>query len=220
MKGSLQKDHPGADRSVRVWDPVVRAGHWGLALSVAVAMATEGAPALVHDNAGWVALGIVLVRVAWGFAGPPHARFRSFVKGPRRTLAYARDLLRGREAHHLGHNPLGGWMILALLGLVAATAFTGWLSTTDRFWGVDWVQRLHAAQADLLLICILLHLGGVVLTSLRQRENLVRAMITGRKPVPPPAARPAAGGEGTPLRRAPRREGTARPAGGPAPRVP
>ncbi|TMH74230.1 MAG: cytochrome B, partial [Betaproteobacteria bacterium] len=84
----------------------------------------------------------------------------------------------------LGHNPLGAWMIVALLAMIALVAGTGWLSTTDRFWGVEWLQETHHLLADALLVLATLHVAGVAYTSLRHRENLVRAMITGRKPPP------------------------------------
>jgi len=90
------------------------------------------------------------------------------------------------EPRYLGHNPLGGWMVMALLSMVAAAGLSGWLSVTDRFWGVAWVQELHEALANALFLLVGLHIAGVVFTSLRHRENLVRAMLTGRKRAPEP----------------------------------
>lgn len=173
--------HAPAGRTVRVWDPLVRIGHWTLALAVAVAWLTHEGPAFVHDNAGYLALAIVALRTVWGFVGPERARFADFVRGPRATLAYARAFLEGRAPRHLGHNPLGGWMILVLLATVALTGLSGWLLTTDAFWGSEPVERVHDLAADLLLLLIPLHVVGVILASLRFRENLVLAMFTGRK---------------------------------------
>jgi cytochrome b len=85
------------------------------------------------------------------------------------------------EARYIGHNPLGGWMVVALMFMVAAAGITGWLSVTDRFWGVDWVQELHEFFANTLLVLAGFHVAGVVYTSVHHRENLVRAMLTGRK---------------------------------------
>ncbi len=170
-----------AGRTVRVWDPLVRIGHWTLVAAVAVAWLSHEGPAVLHDTAGYLALAVVALRLVWGFVGPARARFADFLRGPRATLAYARALLAGREPRFLGHNPLGGWMILALLGTVAATGLSGWLATTDAFWGVAWVEELHDLLADALLLLIALHVAGVALTSLRHGENLVRAMLTGRK---------------------------------------
>lgn len=173
-----------AEARIRVWDPLVRIGHWGLVLAVATAWLTHEGPAVLHDNAGYLALAIVVVRVLWGFLGPARARFADFVRGPRATLAYARALLAGSEPRFLGHNPLGGWMILALLSTVALAGVSGWLLTTDRFWGSEPVEAVHAGAANLLLLLIALHVAGVIFASLRHRENLVLAMITGRKRAP------------------------------------
>ena len=132
---------------------------------------------------GYLVLAVVAIRVVWGFTGSAHARFVDFIRSPGETIAYARDVLAGREKRHLGHNPLGGWMIVALLGTVLATGVTGWLYTTDRFWGEEWLEDLHAALGTLILPLVALHVAGVVFTSWRQRENLVAAMIGGVKEV-------------------------------------
>lgn len=138
-----------------------------------------------HQPVGYVALAAVLLRIVWGFAaGNRYARFAQFVRPPRATARYARALFARREPRHLGHNPLGAWMILALIGCVIGLAITGWLYTTDRFWGDETVESIHEFLAWTLLALALAHVAGVVFTSLRQRENLVRAMLTGEKPAP------------------------------------
>jgi cytochrome b len=88
------------------------------------------------------------------------------VRGPRATLAYARRVLAGREPRHLGHNPLGGWMVLALFACILGLALTGWLYTTDRFWGDETVERVHVALAWTMLALGRLHVGGVLLGEL------------------------------------------------------
>jgi cytochrome b len=163
-----------------VWDPVVRIGHWLLVSSVAGAWLTRG-PGDWHVRIGYVALAVVAVRLVWGWIGPARARFREFVSSPAVTLLYARQVLAGTERRHLGHNPLGGWMIVALLLDVALVGVTGWMFTTDRYWGVQWVERLHELLADALLVLVALHVSGVLYASWRHRENLVAAMIHGRK---------------------------------------
>jgi len=168
---------------MRVWDAFVRVAHWALACCVIAAWFARGAP---HEWLGYAALAVVLLRISWGCVGPAHARFTRFVPGPSRTAAYAKRVLARREERYLGHNPLGGWMIVALLSAVILLAASGWLATTDRFWGVAWVQDLHAWLADLLVALAALHVAGVAYSSLRHRENLVAAMLTGRKR--PPAA--------------------------------
>ena len=121
------------------------------------------------------------MRLIWGVLGTPYARFSQFVRHPKNVVRYLLAILSGREARYIGHNPAGGMMVLALMSLMAVTAFTGWMMTTDAYFGEDWVENVHGLSADGLLVLVFIHVGGVVLASLRHRENLVRAMITGRK---------------------------------------
>lgn len=175
---------------VRVWDPLARILHWALAASVLVAWITSEieleAAKRAHDWAGYAALAVVVLRLLWGAIGPRYARFNQFVLSPSRTLSYARAVMARIEPRYLGHNPLGGWMVVALLSMAGMAGLSGWLSVTDRFWGVEWVQEGHEWLSNALLLLIAFHLAGVVFTSLRHRENLVRAMLTGRKQAPGP----------------------------------
>jgi len=166
---------------VAVWDPLVRLGHWLLVACVAAAWVTRTGGHELHEALGYAALAIVVLRVVWGFTGPHHARFTAFVRPPAATLDYARLMLAAREPRHVGHNPLGGWMIVLLLLVITALGLSGWVYTTDAYWGVKWVADLHEALSDLLLALIALHLAGVALASFRHRENLVAAMLHGRK---------------------------------------
>ncbi|OWQ85682.1 hypothetical protein CDN99_21620 [Roseateles aquatilis] len=167
--------------AIPVWDPLVRVLHVSLAASVIAAWVTGHWFHPLHHALGYIAAAIVAARALWGFAGSPHARFAAFVRGPAATWRYARLLIGGREPHHLGHNPLGGWMIVALLGTVALTSFTGFLYTTDLFWGYGWLEATHAALAWLLATLVAGHLLGVVVMSLREQQNLALAMVTGKK---------------------------------------
>jgi len=110
---------------VRVWDPVVRIGHWLLVGGFTVAFIVEDDLLWLHTWAGYLVAGVVAVRVVWGFIGPRHARFSDFVTKPGRALAYLRALATGRAERHLGHSPAGGAMTLALLFALALTAFSG-----------------------------------------------------------------------------------------------
>ncbi len=168
----------------KVWDLSVRLLHWALMVVVATAWLSTLGSFRAHEPAGYAALGIVVARLAWGFAGSRYARFSQFVRAPNRTLGYAAQLWAGREPRYLGHNPLGGWMVLALLGCVAGLGITGWLYSTDAFWGTAWLDQLHGALAWLLLALAALHVAGVAFTSWRHRENLMRAMLTGNKASP------------------------------------
>ena len=168
-------------RLVSVWDLAVRVLHWSLVLTVAAAWLTRHSPGRWHEWLGYATLAIVMARVTWGFRGSRYARFADFVRPLSVTAAYGRDVVAGREARFIGHNPLGGWMVLALLTMVALVGFTGWLYTTDRFWGIAWVEDLHKALSDVLFAFVALHILGVLFTSRRHREDLVAAMLHGRK---------------------------------------
>ena len=187
-------DLDSAAGSIMIWDPVVRAFHWGLAAAVFIALMSDEDRAL-HEAAGYAALALILVRVLWGFLGPRHARFSSFVRSPGAVLAYLKDAAGLRARRYLGHNPAGGAMILLLLAMVATAGISGWLSQTDRFFGIAWVEDLHRASANALIALIAFHVAGVVFSSVMHSENLMRAMITGRK-----ALAPAAEDERPPIR--------------------
>jgi len=169
---------------VRVWDPFVRAFHWALVASFVVCWLSAQVWEDLHAWAGYVAGTLVLARVVWGFVGGGYARFSQFVRAPRVVFDYLVAIARGREARFVGHNPAGGAMIVALLIGVAATAASGYALTTDAFWGSMGMQRLHSLIAHGVALLVVAHLAGVVVASLRHRENLVRAMIVGRKRAP------------------------------------
>ena len=173
--------HRSGDRWIRVWDPVVRLFHWSLAASVGIALISDEQRS-VHESVGYVAIALVLIRAIWGLIGPKHARFSNFVRSPAAVLAYLVDVARLRAPRYIGHNPAGGAMILLLMATVMTAGISGWMSETDRFFGVSWVEDLHAYAADLLIVLVVFHVAGVILSSALHRENLVRAMITGRKP--------------------------------------
>lgn len=187
---------------VRVWDPFVRIAHWLLAAGVLLNWLTD-APLWLHTWVGYLLAALVVARVLWGFVGPEHARFVSFVRGPRRVFDYLAGLVRFSSPRHVGHTPAGGAMAVALLIMIAATAGTGMANlAADRGGGplagmIAKVERppripgqrrpplairqVHDVLANITLVLVLLHVGGVILASVAHRENLVLAMITGRK---------------------------------------
>lgn len=178
-----------ASPMLRVWDPFVRVFHWSAVALFAAAFLSPDQKS-IHEPIGYVLLALVVARILWGVVGSRHARFTSFVSSPATVLAYLRDLRYGRAERHLGHNPAGGAMIVLLLGMLVVCAGSGWMSETDRWFGVPWVSHLHHISAKLLLVLIGLHVTGVIASSLLHRENLVRAMVTGRKAAELPAESP------------------------------
>ncbi|WP_045836597.1 cytochrome b/b6 domain-containing protein [Hyphomicrobium sp. 99] len=168
-------------RSVKVWDLFVRVFHWLLVITFATAWYTGGIWDQPHLAAGYLVLALVLARIVWGFVGSRYALFSAFVYRPRVIVRYMAEMLRMRTPRYLGHNPAGGAMVIALLAILLVLCITGIMMTTDAFWGVEWVDNLHATASNIALVLVALHVGGVVFASVEHGENLVRAMITGIK---------------------------------------
>jgi cytochrome b len=169
-----------SQKKVQVWDIGVRAFHWSLATMFASAYLFTEQRSL-HRILGYAVAGLIAFRLIWGLVGTKHARFADFVSSPLGLLRYLRDMVTGGEARHLGHNPAGGAMILALLATLSGIAATGYMIGMDAYFGVEWVERLHKTLVNLALGLIAFHLGGVIFSSFRHRENLVKAMVTGKK---------------------------------------
>lgn len=167
--------------AVKVWDPFVRVFHWSLAGLFLLAYATGDEIENVHIAAGYTIAGLLALRIAWGFAGPRHARFIDFVHSPRAVLAYLRDVALLRAPRYLGHNPAGGAMVVALLVTLIGTCTTGYMMTSGSFWGAKWVEEVHESFASLMIGLVVVHVLGILVASFEHSENLVKAMITGRK---------------------------------------
>lgn len=183
---------------VLAWDLPTRLFKWALVATIAIAWASDkigGGSPTWHVRNGYVVLTLVVFRLLWGLVGGSTARFSRFLAAPRRSLAYGLALLRGREGHFLGHNPLGGWMVIALIALPAAMALTGLynadedrmiiegpLAKTVADATISLAHRFHHQIFDLLLVCIAVHLAAVAFHAVVKKEPLVPAMITGRKP--------------------------------------
>ena len=171
---------------IRVWDPLTRAFHWMLAFGFATAWFSAERWEGLHDAAGYFVGALLAFRLIWGFVGGRYARFAQFLRRPSVVIAYLKAIASGSEARFLGHNPAGGAMIAVMLAGLAAGVVTGWMLTTDAFWGIAWAQHLHSAIVHGLVLLIIGHLAGVALASFRHRENLARAMVTGDKRAPAP----------------------------------
>lgn len=181
MSASRAESAQDAGRRILVWDLPVRIFHWLMALSFAGAYLTAESERwrLAHVTLGYTVAGLVAFRLLWGLAGSRHARFASFVRGPKAVARYLGSLLGGRPEHHVGHNPAGALAIVALLGLAVTVTATGWATYSD--FGGEWLEELHEGAANAMLALVGVHVAAVVLSSLLHRENLVRAMVDGRK---------------------------------------
>jgi len=173
-------EHPDA-ATVQVWDLPTRVFHVLMVVCFAGAYLTAESETwrLVHVSLGYTMAGLVGFRLLWGWIGTTHARFASFVRGPRAVQRYLASLLRRQPEHHTGHNPAGALAILALLGLTALLAASGWTTYNDL--AGEWVAEGHEAVANIMLALVGLHVGAVLVSSWLHRENLARAMLTGRK---------------------------------------
>jgi len=111
--------------TVKVWDPIVRIGHWTLVIAFFTAYFTEDEFMTQHIWAGYVVAGVVLFRIFWGFIGSEHARFKDFIYSPSMIIAYLKSLAQRKPKHYLGHNPAGGIMVIALLASLCVTVYSG-----------------------------------------------------------------------------------------------
>jgi len=189
--------------AIPVWDSWVRFFHWALVLLLAFQLYsghTGGNIMQWHLVAGYGVLTLVVFRVAWGFAGSTHARFASFVAGPAQTARFARRLFSRGSAAVVGHNPLGGWMVLALLACLLLQAGTGLFANDDIATegplaalvtkGLsDRLSSIHRWNAKLLIALSCLHVAAIVFHRIAKKERLVSAMFTGVKRVPADVAR-------------------------------
>jgi cytochrome b len=190
---SASDSHP--PRLVAVWDPFIRISHWTVAVLFFVAYGTEDDLMQVHVWAGYLIGVLLLLRFVWGLVGPRQVRFTDFVYRPATVVAYLRDLLRFQARRYIGHSPAGGAMVIALLlGLVVVVVSgvllygvhdgAGPLAQLQGFGGRTFrrsLEGVHEFLANLLLALVIAHVVGVLLASFVHHENLVRAMITGRK---------------------------------------
>lgn len=169
--------------TLAVWDPGVRLFHWTLVACMAIEYILEAGTPL-HIYTGYVIIGLAAFRLLWGFVGPHFARFSQFVRSPRVTLGYVRDIAAGHPRRYLGHNPAGAAMVLLLLAGVAATAISGWLWKSTSLWLTSWMGDVHEILAWGTLGLVAAHVLGVFVASFQHRENLVHSMVTGKKPAP------------------------------------
>lgn len=186
----------GDTEKVRVWDLPTRLFHWGLAAGFAGSWYTgENGMTEWHERCGLAILALLAFRLIWGFVGGEFARFADFVRGPASAFRYLRETLSGRHPAYLGHNPLGGWSVLALLAVMAVQGTLGLFANDDILYegplyslvSHDLSSRLtgwHHLTFDLVLILVAIHVTAVVAYAVLLKTDLVRPMVTGWKSVP------------------------------------
>lgn len=165
---------------VRVWDRIVRGTHWSVAALILFQYLNEDG-ARIHRYTGYMVSGLVVLRLVWSLCAPGFAHFSHWLPSPSRVIAYFRAALTGRAPRTLGLNPLGACMAMLMWILILMLGFSGWMMGWDIFWGEEWLENTHAALAWCLLCSITVHVSAVIIISIRHKENLPKAMLTGRK---------------------------------------
>lgn len=181
---SPQNTGHGNIRIIAVWDPLVRLIHWSLAVTILLNGFFTDPEGRGHEIVGYVALGMVAVRLIWGLIGPEPARLWAFPPSPWRAVRYLRAIRAGDRTIHLSHNPLGALMVWNIWATVTALGATGIMMGTPRFFGVGWIESAHEMLFNWLIFSVALHVGGVFFDTRRSKVPLIRAMIDGRKRVP------------------------------------
>lgn len=199
IKGDLKSDE-NSPRPVRIWDPATRLFHWALVILVAANIYTGLVGGLwemdLHMLSGYAILSLVVFRVSWGLVGSRHSRFSDFVRGPGAVISYVKRLRRGDDVPAGGHNPLGGWSVMAMLASLLVQATTGLFANDDIFTEgplartvskatSDTLTWIHHVNSNVLYVLIAVHLLAVLGYLIVKRDNLIRPMFTGRKTVPP-----------------------------------
>jgi cytochrome b len=168
-----------------VWDPFVRIFHWSLVIAFGVAFYTHASEwdRITHTKAGYVAGGLILSRILWGFLCTGYAKFKSFPPNPEGAVRYAWRTLQGRSKPFVGHNPAGSLVIYLLLALGLLTVTSGFLVFNDGwlFNAPDLLHAIHFYSAWTWLGFVCIHVLGVITESVVHKDNLIVAMFTGVK---------------------------------------
>jgi cytochrome b len=190
-----KKNSERAPRSVLVWDLPTRLFHWLLVIFVIISFITAkigGNAMQYHEWSGFAVLTLLLFRIVWGFAGSRESRFLTFMRGPSAVIRYATSLMRKDSKHYLGHNPLGGWSIIAMLLALLVQVGTGLFANDDIVtegplfdWvskaTSDWLTRIHRLNQDVIIALVSIHILAVLFYLFYKRENLLKPMFTGVK---------------------------------------
>jgi cytochrome b len=184
-----------SSQQVLVWDLPTRLFHWLLVILVIASFITGkigGVWMQYHMFSGYTLLGLLVFRLIWGFIGGRYARFLSFIHGPSQVFEYARTLLKKDPPKYLGHNPLGGWSVLAMLITLSLQIFTGLFADDDIFTKgpfnhlvsnatSEWLTHIHRLNQDVILFVIGLHVMAILFYLIIKKENLIKPMFTGFK---------------------------------------
>jgi len=200
-----------SNESVKVWDIMVRVFHWSLAIFFLLAYITGDELETVHAWIGYIIIGLLGFRIIWGVIGTRYARFTHFIYSPQTIMGYLKSLLTSHPKHYLGHNPAGGAMVIVMILFLSLVSWSGlkayeaegkgplaateisivsnavaddWYEDDHGHKGDDFWEDIHEFIVNFMVLLVFIHLVGVLVSSALHKENLVRAMITGRKEKP------------------------------------
>ncbi|EJU9787043.1 TPA: cytochrome b [Vibrio vulnificus] len=159
------------------WDWVVRVTHWTVAVLFFANFFVLEEGSEWHHWAGYLILLSLSLRLAWGLVVESPARLTRFLPSVSAALAHLKEVVSNRQDKHLGHNPAGAVMIWLLWSLLIATAGSGWLTESDLFWGVEWLEEVHEVLANLTLVAVALHVSAVIFMSKWNRKNYLKSML-------------------------------------------
>ena len=169
------------ERETPVWDLVTRIFHWSLVIAFCTAQLTAEEWDSAHEYSGYVILGLVGFRLIWGLIGPTNVRFFEFIKSPKTIMKHLTGLMTGHHIAESGHNPAGGAMVVVLLGWLAVTALTGWMSIPLSGSFAEILEDTHEFLGEFSLLLVASHIAGVIVMSILERQNLAKSMIDGKK---------------------------------------
>lgn len=171
-------------QTIKVWDPVVRLFHWSLVIGFTLDAVILDEDSRLHEQVGYVVLALIGARIIWGLIGTKFARFSSFKPSLHASIEQLGDIANQRSKPHVGHSPLGALMIYNLLISIALIGITGWMMTTNMFWGSDGVEDIHEGLVVWAGASVGVHIAAVIFEGRRSHVNLVKAMVTGQKTLP------------------------------------
>ncbi|GAA0800683.1 cytochrome b/b6 domain-containing protein [Psychrobacter piscatorii] len=171
-------------RQVRVWDILVRVTHWTVAAGITANLLFTEEGSELHQYVGYTVVGLVVIRLLWGFVGTRYARFSDFFPTPSRIKNHLSDLsIRRTDEQHLGHNPLAAIMMFALWAVIIGLGISGYLMEAKIFGSKDILEEIHGILANSLYLLVPLHIISAIAMSYWERQNLIKSMITGNKTV-------------------------------------
>ena len=175
------KTKKNLSQTIVVWDKFIRFFHWNIAFGFLLNYLVIDDNNFLHEWLGYYLLVLLMLRIIWGFWGSHHARFKNFFPSFKLLKYYLMNMVILKEPDYMGHNPVGAVMIMVIIMFLFAISISGWMMGLDLFWGVSWVEDIHYYSSTALFYLIFIHVMGVIYTSWRHKNNLIKSMITGRK---------------------------------------